>query len=341
LKSLNLADIAHNIADNPGGSRGDKEKSGKLANDIFNLLLLCKECHKEIDDDPISYTVEKLHEIKSSHERDIEFLTSFVNSRKSHIITYVCNISYQRNPVDLEQAANALFKNGYRPATTNGIDLSLSGSAITDRDEKFWQNEKTNLVSTFNRDIRDRITKTGDIKHVSLFALAPIPLLIKLGTLFTDKIPVEVYQKHREPDTWEWLNVQKIEYKLEKLRNTGSNIALILSLSGQISCDDVKRILGDDVSIWEINIDNPNNDFIKSKQHVDGFRLIIRKAFNEIKKCHGADEPISVFPAIPISAAIEVGRVWMPKADLPLIIYDRNRDANLKFMKALTIGGET
>src|SRR4051812_32631435 len=32
-----------------------------------------------------------------------------------------------------------------------------------------------------------------------------------------------------------------------------------------------------------------------------------------------------LFPALPNSASIEVGRVWMPKADLPLVIYDQNR----------------
>jgi len=26
-----------------------------------------------------------------------------------------------------------------------------------------------------------------------------------------------------------------------------------------------------------------------------------------------------------VSTAVEVGRIWMPKADLPLVIYDQNR----------------
>ena len=37
---------------------------------------------------------------------------------------------------------------------------------------------------------------------------------------------------------------------------------------------------------------------------------------------------INLFPALPVSAAVEVGRVWMPKADLPLIVYDQNRRVN-------------
>ena len=37
---------------------------------------------------------------------------------------------------------------------------------------------------------------------VSVFALAPQPLLEKLGTKLTDLHKVKVYQKHRELDTW-------------------------------------------------------------------------------------------------------------------------------------------
>jgi len=46
---------------------------------------------------------------------------------------------------------------------------------------------------------------------------------------------------------------------------------------------------------------------------------------------------ISIFPALPVSAAVEVGRVWMPKADLPLQVYDQNR-AHGGFEPALMIG---
>ncbi|WP_367171484.1 hypothetical protein [uncultured Aureimonas sp.] len=28
---------------------------------------------------------------------------------------------------------------------------------------------------------------------------------------------------------------------------------------------------------------------------------------------------------MPVSAAVDVGRVWMPKADLPMRIYDQNK----------------
>jgi allophanate hydrolase subunit 2 len=46
---------------------------------------------------------------------------------------------------------------------------------------------------------------------------------------------------------------------------------------------------------------------------------------------------VHLFPALPVSAAVEVGRVWMPKAHLPMIVYDQNRKLG-GFQKATTIG---
>ena len=59
---------------------------------------------------------------------------------------------------------------------------------------------------------------------------------------------------------------------------------------------------------------------------------------NQIKKRHGTNCIIHTFVAAPLSASIEIGRVWMPRADLPLQTY--NRLPNRKFKKALVIGKE-
>ncbi len=59
----------------------------------------------------------------------------------------------------------------------------------------------------------------------------------------------------------------------------------------------------------------------------------------EIKHQHGHMAPLSIFPVMPISCAIELGRVRMPKADMSWIIYDQNHKKG-KFIKALTISGD-
>jgi hypothetical protein len=62
----------------------------------------------------------------------------------------------------------------------------------------------------------------------------------------------------------------------------------------------------------------------------------VRSLLGEIKNLHGQDAELHIFPAMPLSTAIELGRIWMQKADLPLHIYDQNYKAN-GFVKAHVI----
>jgi hypothetical protein len=59
-----LGEVAHIVGEQNNAPRGDHPMPLKERNDIKNLLLLCLEHHKIIDDHPELYPIEKLHEIK-------------------------------------------------------------------------------------------------------------------------------------------------------------------------------------------------------------------------------------------------------------------------------------
>ncbi|WP_445683059.1 hypothetical protein [Solibacillus sp. FSL K6-1126] len=56
-----------------------------------------------------------------------------------------------------------------------------------------------------------------------------------------------------------------------------------------------------------------------------------------MKLIHGEDSGIHIFPATSVSTAVEIGPVWMPKADLPLHLYVENKK-NGSFQTTCTIG---
>lgn len=51
---------------------------------------------------------------------------------------------------------------------------------------------------------------------------------------------------------------------------------------------------------------------------------------DEIKNKHGMDVHLSVFSAVPVSCAVEFGRVWQPKAHPSFDIYDQAGPAGFK-----------
>jgi hypothetical protein len=195
---------------------------------------------------------------------------------------------------------------------------------MTDCSDAYWNAEETNLCEQVKEQILPRMRR-GEAKHYSVFALAPQPLLIKFGTMINDLQNVRVYQKHREPNTWKWLDdgpVWQIEL-IEPSRRNGIP-ALVIGLSATVQDERIIRVLGDEVGIWRITIPDPNNDSLRNEASLSLFRQCVRRALDTIKARHGLTE-LHVFPVMPVAAAVEFGRVWMPKADMPLTIYDQNK----------------
>lgn len=335
-KKYNSAYIAHIVADKPGGPRGDMVRSKLLCDNIGNLILLCNEHHNLIDKvDIVGHPEYRLLEMKQKHEERIRRITDIAPNMSTEIILYGANIGVNNSPLSLQSANEALQYN-YHPASDHPIELELKNSPFVDGTDDYWTTEEANLSLQFIQKIKPRLMQ-GNADHYSVFALAPQPLLIKLGTLLNDLNNVKVYQKHREPSTWKWqTDSSEIEYILHEPDNKTKIPVLIFSLSATITHDRIQKVLGDNLSIWELTIsDTPNNDYLKIDSLLADFRRIARMALNKIKSHHGRTE-LHIFPAMPVSASIELGRVWMPKVDMPMTIYDANKTKN-DFYKTITI----
>lgn len=335
----NISEIAHIWSFSEAGPRGRgrlKSATNKL-NELPNLMLLCHDCHKIIDADKKGerYSAKLLCNWKKEHERRIAIVAGVDPSKKSHVLLYGANIGDERSLLQPEHAKYALFPDWY-PTDERSVSLSMSWEGKDDRSD-YWKTEEKNLRSLFDRKVRPLIEEASSC-HFSVFAFAPMPLLVLLGSLMTDKVPAQVYQLHREPyQTWRWLkNSGKLKFQIKSPKCAKYPPALIISLSASISYDRITAVLGKDVSIWECTIEKPHNDFLKSKEQLSLYREVIRKLMVEIGQVHGKNATLSIFPAMPVACAVELGRVRMPKADMPWIFYDQHKQKG--FIRALEIG---
>ena len=64
-----IGEEAHIVAEKENGPRGNSPLTLEQRNKYDNLILLCSVDHKTVDDQPIEYTVEKLHQFKDEHEK--------------------------------------------------------------------------------------------------------------------------------------------------------------------------------------------------------------------------------------------------------------------------------
>jgi len=324
-KRYNSAYIAHIVAQKPDGPRGDVLRSKILSDSMDNLMLLCDTHHRLVDIvDVAGHPEPRLLAMKRKHEERIRRVTAIAPKMCTEIILFGANIGGNNSPLSYQQACEALSCD-YYPASDSAIELGFKNSSLADNTESYWAVEEANLCEQFNMKIKPKLMH-GNTDHYSVFALAPQPLLIRFGVLINDLNNLRVFQKHREPSTWKWQETSpNVEYIFREPADKTKIPVLVFSLSATVTHDRIKRILGGNVSLWEISLsDKPNNDFLKTEALLTDFRRMARYAFDKIKSHHGCVD-LHVFPAMPVSASVELGRIWMPKADMPLVIYDENK----------------
>src|SRR5437588_4953071 len=335
-EQLNISQKAHIYAFSSGGPRGNRDIHRSRLNNIQNLLLVCHECHQKMDGrhNEERYTPAILQRMKAEHEWRIELVAGIAPEKQSHVLLYGANVGNHSSPLNYGEAALALFPERY-PASDAPIELNTVNSAFLDRDAQFWAIEAESLIRKFNRCVAERLA-VGEIKHLSVFSLAPQPLLVLLGSLLGDIVPSDVYQRHREPPTWEWPAASLApELEVRRPVSTSGPPALVLSLSATVSPDRITAVLGPEASIWTVAVQLPNNDFTKSREQLSHVRSLLRVLFDQIKAAHGETAVLHIFPAVSVSVAVELGRVRMPKADMRWQIYDQVTDGG--FVSALTI----
>lgn len=341
-ETVNISEKAHIFSYAEGGSRGNEGVSNEDLNAVENLILVCHDCHKKIDKyvDGGRYTAAVLAVFKASHERRVEIVSGIDPGRRSHVLLYGANVGEHAAPSLFNEAAGAMFPDRY-PADVRPLALGIMGSIGEDSSAEFWRSEACELAGQFERKVRERV-KQREVDHLSVFALAPQPLLILLGTLLGDIVPADVFQRHREPPTWSWpTSAVPLEFQIERPAKTTGTPALVIGTSATVTPDRIEKALGGEVSLWSVIIPRPNNDSVKSRQDLARFRSLIRPLFDDIKAAHGQWTWLHVFPVTSVSLAVEFGRARMPKADMPWRIYDQNNKQD-GFIPALDIaeGGE-
>jgi hypothetical protein len=112
--------------------------------------------------------------------------------------------------------------------------------------------------------------------------------------------------------------------------------ALVLALSATVTADRITSVVGSDASIWTVTVPAPHKEIVKSRAQLSEIRTLFRQLFDEIKASHGQTTVLHVFPVMPVSLAVELGRARSPKADMPWRVYDQ-ANALGGFVPALAI----
>lgn len=295
-------------------------------------MLLCPKHHKMIDTILEKYTDDQLFAMKKRHEERVRRILSIGKDRYSTVITYAANVGCQNCVINSDEVNETLLLDGWYPSESRPIELGLINSSVQDKSLEYWGTERQNLERQFQLKV-EQYLQANRMSRFSLFAIAPMPLLVLLGALMSDKFDVQVYQLHKEPRSWMWQTDKVQPFIVKEPDKKMGKPVMVFSLSSAAVRDRVDRLYdGQDVSIWELTIPEPNNDYLRSKDQLADFRVKVRAILEDINLHAPADEAIDVHMAMSVSCAVTLGMVRNSKADRAYNLFDHNNDQDLKVM---------
>jgi hypothetical protein len=329
----NFSEKAHIRPFSPLGPRG-RGRQAKSVHALENVMLLCRADHKLIDKNPTAYPVDVLRRYKEEHERRMLELTDIGPELRTTVLQLKGVIGGQQVDIPAPEIRAAIAPRYAADRMGHVIDLS----GLRRESPEFFLLAR-NEISRQLRPILGGGFDGPKVQHFSVFALAPIPVLAVFGRELGDKVTADLYQRHRDPQSWKWKTDGKaIEYEFRSLRQGTDPLAvgLLLSLSGEVAETSLPRDIDHRYTLYEIAPKDvaPNRELVRLREDLIRFRRAYQHGLATILKNHDGVRELHLFPAVPAPVAIACGQELLPKVHPDLLIYDNVKGI---FHRAITI----
>lgn len=332
--TVKLANIAHIVARSKNGPRGNDILPFSERNKISNLMLACTKCHAVIDDKKLvdQYPKEILHKYKYDHESRIRYVTGLGIEHETSILRLIGNIRGDSVSASSEEVRTAVLGAGRYPrylGDDRTIEIDLH-SLPEEVDETYWKVASAKISEVLERVVIPDI-EGNKVKHISIFAMARIPLLVYLGNALGDKVSVDLYQHHRdEPVGWKWREGESADF-ITNILQKGTDkkkIALVISLSGKIDTTNLPKHIDDSYYIYEMSPlgREPSRSLFVAKESLASFQRAYQTLLRKIESEHGKRIDMHFFASVPAPVAVICGRELLKDVDPHLHIYDRIAD---------------
>lgn len=347
-KSAKVGYLAHIVASNPDGPRGDATLSHRLSNVHDNIMLMCDEHHRLIDAiDEDVHPTPKLQEMRQEHVRLVNILRLALSYKRTTAVTLfgnVANVPTYFSDTDLNEA---LLEQG--KILAHRIDCIPRD---THRDERtapeFWKN----LLYEHDHHIRNMVTmfssgKVGLDTDLSFFPLHLMPILVLGGRIMGEGRPIDVFQYRRHLKSWTWdphanpLPPETFAHSVQQAADT-DELLLSLELTAELDPNALPTEIQDKLEKgqmhwWRISLSEPNGDCIKHPDDLAQFRTIARCVINQIQDGLRPSR-IHLIAIAPASTCFTFGQMLQAGHHPSYIVYDRPNHTT-PFRAALTIEG--
>jgi hypothetical protein len=325
----NFGQAAHIFAFRERGPRGDEPGRPDNPDTLENLILLCPKCHKKIDDEPEKFSVGELRRHRDEHEARVRRTVDVDAEHKTLVLTLSAPVAGQPNAIPTAHIVEAIHPR-YLAADAFEIAHALG------------TNESPAAIAAaadhIEREFRAFLSMHARFgaPPISVFGIAPIPLLTYLGNLIGNKRESVLYQLHRD-GRWNWKSHGDVVFfEPAKKVHDGERdkIALLVNVSGRNGRERLPVSFAD-ATVYELAPTgrHPSRTLIGRAEDLVSFRAAYRASLEQIRRDHRDPTEVGLFPAVPIPLAVAMGLDLLPKADPVLDVHDWRNDEFVSIIK--------
>jgi hypothetical protein len=327
-----LGELAHIVGQKstPGSPRGAYKLDPARRDDADNVLLACPSCHSEIDKKLIAgiLDVDRLRALKAAHEKHIRHVTGLPRDTGTLVLRLLGKL--RGDPVDVTRAtatlavtADGRFPSFELDRNNEGVEIDLRDLPGEDNPDQTYYATATKVIDEVMLHKLHDAVAAGDARHVSVFAMARVPLLVYLGAKLDDNFTVETYQRHRASQSWEWDPTAPTELFTSQIDDLAdaTEAALVINVSGTV---DTKAIPDDVAALTRIvvgPVNAPTPDILRSRSSLNEVTKALREINANLDAHKQTLRRLHVFGAMPPAVAIELGRLHDPHIHPSLVLY--------------------
>ena len=308
------------------------------ADDPDNVVLLCRLHHSQIDAEVNAGTLDVglLRRVKRLHEQRIRRAAEMAMSDRTVVVRVIGDLYGDTVQCTRLEATGACLRRGGRLPE---FALALDHSTI-ECDLRGLPGEQAGTQSYFDMAcaainelvesrLRDGVSR-GHIGHVSVFGFARLPLLVYLGTKLDDGFSVQLFQRSRLTQSWDWGTGEGTATFVvcsPEPSNTAT-VNVIVNASGSIEHRELPEELqhlptyvlrAGEGTVADANVLVTGND-------LNRFQAACYELLGTIEAKHKSATKIHLFAAAPLSAAISLGQAINPQVSRSIGIYHRTDD---------------
>ena len=340
---VRLGELAHIVAqaDSKHAPRGLSDLPSEKRDLAENLMLACAHCHNDIDKRSQAGLLSAawLQGLKERHETRIREATTLAARETTVVLRIIGQIrgaATEISGLEAVDAVNSLLD--HHPQLT--LDPNRQGPEIDLRslpgeDEPIRSDYYRTACKRIDEILRERLApavERGEVPHLSVFGLARIPLLVYFGSRLDDTISTEIFQRHRSTESWRWAADdadERFKFRLLQAPSTDrpSEGVLVVNASGTVDLRQIPTELsGLPVFMIDPICSEPYRDMIHTRRSRDNFHDTVSNLLGHIEANYKSITKLHLFAAVPVSAAIILGRSVGWGFHPELLVYDAVED---------------